>query len=117
MLDILVAILTTGLVLVLLLQVGRGPVPGRTLARLSGNSKLISGYLRAARAVMAGSIALVIPVGFLLVLFITSSPGITLWVVWASAALIPGGYLSSRRLSQVALAAQKVSASGQLKAK
>ncbi len=120
MLDILVAAFAafiTAWVLVLLWQVARGAVPAKVVTRLSRNPRAIRGYSRAGRTVMVGSIALIIPAALLLLLYLEKSPGITLWLVWAVAALVVGGVLLSRRIVQTASAAERATASGRSQSK
>ncbi len=117
MLDIFAAALITLWVLHLLWQLVRGAVPARTLSRLSGNSRLIAGYHRSARVVAAGSIGLAFIAGFAVILFIEGSSGVTVWIVWSLAALVVGGFLFSRRLAQIAVAADKGSSSGRVQDK
>jgi hypothetical protein len=112
MLDMLAALVVTVWVAVLLWQVVRGAVSERSLSRLLDNPKLVTGYRQTARAVMVGSIGLAIMAGFLWVLFLQKSPGVTLWYGWSVAALTAGALLLSRRLVQVAMAAEKVGSPG-----
>lgn len=109
MLDVLAAVLITIWVLVLSWQVARGAVSQKLVARLSGNPRLITGYRRSARALIVGSIGLIVVLAFL---FLEQSAGINMWYLWALAALIAGGLLLSKRLVQTASAAEKVGASG-----
>ena len=109
MLDItaVAAVLLTVWIVVLVWQVARGSVPARIVHRLSGNPELITGYFRAAKVVMVGSLALIIPASLMLVLYLVNSPGVTFWLVWVLAALVPSGFLVSRRLALTASAAEK----------
>ncbi len=119
MLDItaVAAVLMTVWVLVLLWQVARGSAPRRIVRRLSGDPKLITGYFRAARVVMLGSLALIAPASLMLVLYLANSPGVTMWLVWLFVVLVPSGFLVSKRLALTASAAEKVQASGQSQTK